>query len=196
MVSSEYADHVIRDNQLVHERDKKIAAVQQAGASMQVVSDIDAAYGEKREESYQRMVANIQQRLGSEETVKEAAEQIVETVETEKLEREKDSIEGNVRDHLRGFSRTIPAFLMAYGDEDTTLANFDALVPAEVFWEVTVNPQSGQGVTLIRSACCATAATTTRRTRRGRRSAMRRIKGISTVISSILWCSMMQSGSL
>lgn len=148
MVSSEYADHVIRDNQLVHERDKKIAAAQQAGASMQVVSDIDAAYGEKREESYQRMVANIQQRLGSEETVKEAAEQIVETVETEKLEREKDSIEGNVRDHLRGFSRTIPAFLMAYGDEDTTLENFDALVPAEVFWEVTVNPQSGQGVTL------------------------------------------------
>lgn len=148
VVSSEYADHVIRDNQLVHERDKKIAAAQQAGASMQVVSDIDAAYGEKREESYQRMVANIQQRLGSEETVKEAAEQIVETVETEKLEREKDSIEGNVRDHLRGFSRTIPAFLMAYGDEDTTLENFDALVPAEVFWEVTVNPQSGQGVTL------------------------------------------------
>ena len=27
-----------------------------------------------------------------------------------------------------------PAFLMAYGDENTTLANFDALVPDEVFW--------------------------------------------------------------
>ena len=37
---------------------------------------------------------------------------------------------------------------MAYGDESTTLANFDALVPAEVFWEVTVNPQNGVGVTL------------------------------------------------
>jgi hypothetical protein len=53
-----------------------------------------------------------------------------------------------VRDHLRGFSRTIPAFLMAYGDENTTLANFDSLVPADVFWEVTVNPQTGKGVTL------------------------------------------------
>ena len=37
---------------------------------------------------------------------------------------------------------------MAYGDENTTLANFDSLVPADVFWEVTVNPQSGEGITL------------------------------------------------
>ncbi len=72
----------------------------------------------------------------------------METVETERLNKEKDSIEGSVRDHLRGFSRTIPAFLMAYGDEGTTLANFDSLVPEDVFWEVTVNPQNGQGVTL------------------------------------------------
>lgn len=35
----------------------------------------------------------------------------------------------NVRDHLRGFSRTIPSFLMAYGDENTTLGNFDQIIP-------------------------------------------------------------------
>ena len=97
---------------------------------------------------YRDMIDNISRKLHSDETVKKAAETIVETVETEKLNAEKDSIEGSVRDHLRGFSRTIPAFLMAYGDENTTLANFDALVPDEVFWEVTVNPQNGQGVTL------------------------------------------------
>lgn len=68
-------------------------------------------------------------------------------VENEKLNAEKDFIEGSVRDHFRGFSRTIPAFLMAYGDENTTLANFDRLVPEKVFREVTMNPQNGQGVT-------------------------------------------------
>ena len=94
------------------------------------------------------MVQSIQQKLDSEDTINKAAETIVETVETEKLNTEKKSIEGDVRDHLRGFSRTIPAFLMAYGDEHTTLANFDSLVPEEVFWEVTVNPQNGKGVTL------------------------------------------------
>ena len=96
------------------------------------------------------MVDNISRKLHSDETEKKAAETIVETVEAEKLNAQKDSIEGSIRDHLRGFSRTIPAFLMAYGDENTTLANFDALVPDEVFWEVTVNPQNGQGVTLDR----------------------------------------------
>lgn len=102
----------------------------------------------RRFRGYRDMVDNISRKLHSDETVKKAAETIVETVETERLNAEKDSIEGSVRDHLRGFSRTIPAFLMAYGDENTTLANFDALVPDEVFWEVTVNPQNGQGVTL------------------------------------------------
>lgn len=148
VVSRAYGNHAIRDNLLVRERAEKIEAAQQAGASMQEISDLDAAYEKKREESYQQMMTSIQQELRSEETVKQAAETIVETVEKEKLEKEKDTIEGNVRDHLRGFSRTIPAFLMAYGDENTTLENFDELVPADVFWEVTVNPQSGKGVTL------------------------------------------------
>lgn len=91
---------------------------------------------------------NIQEKLSSEDNIIKSAEIMVKVVETEKLNKEKDAIEGNVRDHLRGFSRTIPAFLMAYGDESTTLANFDSMVPAEVFLEVTQNPQTGEGVTL------------------------------------------------
>ena len=112
------------------------------------ISRLDDEYAKRRLKGYQDMVNNIHQKINSKETVKKAAETIVETVETEKLNTEKNSIEGSVRDHLRGFSRTIPAFLMAYGDEKTTLANFDSLVPDDVFWEVTVNPQSGEGVTL------------------------------------------------
>ncbi|HJB26376.1 MAG TPA: restriction endonuclease, partial [Firmicutes bacterium] len=148
VVNREYGDYTIRDHQLVKERDDKIQEAQQSGATMAEITKIDDEYSERRIQGYRDMVDNIHKKLHSEETVKKAAETIVETVETEKLNAEKDSIEGSVRDHLRGFSRTIPAFLMAYGDESTTLANFDSLVPDEVFWEVTVNPQNGQGVTL------------------------------------------------
>lgn len=148
VVSRKYGDYTIRDHQLEKERDDKIAEAQKSGASMTEITRLDDEYTKRRLEGYQQMVDNIHKKLNSEETVKKAAETIVETVETEKLNSEKDSIEGSVRDHLRGFSRTIPAFLMAYGDESTILANFDALVPAEVFWEVTVNPQNGVGVTL------------------------------------------------
>jgi len=148
VVNREYGDYTIRDHQLVKERDDKIFEAQKSGASMSEISKLDDEYTQKRLQGYRDMARNIQKRLHDDETVKKAAETIVETVETEKLNSQKDSIEGSVRDHLRGFSRTIPAFLMAYGDKNTTLANFDSLVPADVFWEVTVNPQSGEGVTL------------------------------------------------
>ena len=69
--------------------------------------------------------------------VKAASEEVVRTVETSKKEREKKGIEDSVKDHLRGFSRTIPSFLMAYGTEETTLENFDTIIPDEVFKEVT-----------------------------------------------------------
>ena len=38
---------------------------------------------------------------------------------------------------MRGFSRTIPSFIMAYGDGSLTLANFDDYTEDDVFFEVT-----------------------------------------------------------
>ena len=148
VVDREYGNYKIRNNQLENERNDKISEAQKSGASMSDISRLDEEYEKRRSEGYKQMVENIHKKLNSEDTVKKAAEIIVETVETEKLNNEKDSIEGNIRDHLRGFSRTISAFLMAYGDENTTLSNFDSMVPAEVFWEVTVNTQNGVGVSL------------------------------------------------
>lgn len=148
VVTREYGDYTIRDKQLAKEQEKKIKDAQKAGASMSQISEIEEDYEARRLQGYRDMVSRINEKLHSEETVKQAAETIVETVETDKRKAQKDSIEDSVRDHLRGFSRTIPAFLMAYGDEHTALANFDSLVPEEVFWEVTVNPQTGKGVTL------------------------------------------------
>lgn len=68
---------------------------------------------------------------------KESTKETVKTIETKKKEREKETIEDGVRDHLRGFSRTIPSFLMAYGDNTVTLATFDTIIPDKVFLEVT-----------------------------------------------------------
>jgi len=50
---------------------------------------------------------------------------------SEKTEEEK------VRDRLRGFTRTIPSFLMAYGNEKTTLTNFEQNIPDQTFIELT-----------------------------------------------------------
>lgn len=53
------------------------------------------------------------------------------------MKKKKATAEEKIRDQLRGFSRTIPSFLMAYGTPDTTLDTFDLIVPDAVFKEVT-----------------------------------------------------------
>ncbi len=47
------------------------------------------------------------------------------------------SDEEKIRDRLRGFTRTIPSFLMAYGTSDTKLENFGDDIPDDVFEELT-----------------------------------------------------------
>lgn len=71
------------------------------------------------------------------DTVQNKPVELVERVEKRKAEEEKKAVEDSVRAHLRGFARTIPSFIMAYGDGHLTLQNFDKYTEADVFEEVT-----------------------------------------------------------
>lgn len=68
-----------------------------------------------------------------ENTINTVVEEQIEKVE----EKKKKTTEDDVRDHLRGFARTIPAFLMAYGDENTGLANFEENIDEATFEDLT-----------------------------------------------------------
>lgn len=70
-------------------------------------------------------------------TLHELPKQIIKQQEVEALQNRMNSDEEKIRGHLRGFARTIPSFLMAYGDEQLTLDNFDTYVDGDVFHEVT-----------------------------------------------------------
>ena len=99
------------------------------------VQKIQKEYEQKKAEAHE----NLKKELGevAHTATENAGKTIVEKVETHKRNVEKQTIEDQVRDHLRGFTSTIPSFLMAYGDENTTLATFDQIIPDEVFREVT-----------------------------------------------------------
>ncbi len=71
------------------------------------------------------------------ETIQNKPTEIIGKMERMKTEEAKKTVEDSVRDHLRGFSRTIPSFIMAYGDEKLTLANIDDYTEDDVFLEVT-----------------------------------------------------------
>lgn len=116
---------------LEKEKEQKLADAKDAAEK----KEVEKLYQQKKEEHEVQAKKKIQETI--KESVQEAGKTVARTVETEKKEKESEAIQGTIRDHLRGFSRTIPSFLMAYGDDFTTLANFDKIVPADTFEEVT-----------------------------------------------------------
>jgi len=70
-------------------------------------------------------------------TLDSVTQTVVTREETKKAQSRANKTMDAARDHLRGFARTIPMFLMAYGDRDTTLANFDDYTPDDVFAEIS-----------------------------------------------------------
>ncbi len=99
------------------------------------VTVAETDYKSTIEDAMKTLVESVQQAV--DQTVQEKPREIVEQLERNKAEQEKRTIEDDVRAHLRGFSRTIPSFIMAYGDGHLTLANFDDYTEDDVFLEVT-----------------------------------------------------------
>lgn len=96
---------------------------------------INAEFDQKQKELKEELQTQLTEAV--KDFIETSTKDVVETVEKKIKEREKHSIEDSIRDHLRGFSRTIPSFLMAYGNDTVTLATFDEIVPNPVFLEVT-----------------------------------------------------------
>ena len=103
--------------------------------SDKTAEEINREYDAKRQQAVEQMTKKFNEEM--QKFVEQSEEKTVEHIETAKAENEKKTAEDTIKDHLRGFSRTIPSFLMAYGDENVTLANFDTIIPDKVFLEVT-----------------------------------------------------------
>ncbi|MDE6789898.1 MAG: restriction endonuclease, partial [Ruminococcus sp.] len=132
IVTQEYCDFSIRKKTLEAERQDALSHLHETGQTAAEVNDRFDTLVQEATKAFKERVSTV-----LEETVPTMCEEVVKTVETQKRERTKETIEDAVRDHLRGFARTIPSFLMAYGDDSTSLETFDTIIPDEVFLEVT-----------------------------------------------------------
>ena len=130
-LNREFGSFKIERNRIEKEREQELAHAQSATEEDDINSRHDARIAEAKNELVEHLKSS------REVLVKSAGETVVREVETAKKEATKQTIEGGVRDHLRGFSRTIPSFLMAYGDAGTTLEKLDEVIPEDVFLEVT-----------------------------------------------------------
>ena len=132
LVNKAFSNYKIEANTIEKERQD---ALDNCVTTNRSEEEVNQEFDRRQEEAASKLQETLNSSIS--DFVKSASEEVVRTVETSKKEREKKGIEDSVKDHLRGFSRTIPSFLMAYGTEETTLENFDTIIPDEVFKEVT-----------------------------------------------------------
>ena len=95
----------------------------------------DDVFREEMEKAMNDLTGSLNKQI--DEVVKNKPREVIERIETERANKKKNDIEEEVRAHLRGFSRTIPSFIMAYDDGTLRLNNFDKIVTPAVFEEVT-----------------------------------------------------------
>ncbi len=140
------ADRAIQKAQTNHRIDTNKIEYERAEAVINVkdpeeLSKVHAIYDEKikeADETYKEALESLPEMF-----VEEAGKEIVNAVETSVQEKKSQAVQKMIKDHLRGFTRTIPSFLMAYGTDENhmeqiiTIDNFDEIVPANVFEEVT-----------------------------------------------------------
>ncbi len=129
-----------------HEQQQKILQAEHEEKLQQAkdeteVQQLNEELQQQIQQAAEAFQKDLQETVGKK--LEETQKQVIEELETRQEEKKKKGIEDDIRAHLRGFSRTIPSFIMAYsemahgGGKDLCLANFDDYTPDDVFAEVT-----------------------------------------------------------
>lgn len=122
-VERAYAQHTIDSKHLADELET---------AATEAEHEVIKAKIEERDATFEADLVNIVR-----ETIEAVAPTVVEREVTKVEQKRANKAMDDARDHLRGFARTIPMFLMAYGDRGIRLDNFDDYTPDDVFEEIT-----------------------------------------------------------
>lgn len=122
-VERAYKEHEIASQ---HLQDERNAAATEAEAEQVARRQVE------QESAFKQGILDI-----VDEVMTHIVPEVVIREETKKEQKRANATMDETRAHLRGFARTIPMFLMAYGERDIRLANFDAYTPDEVFEEIT-----------------------------------------------------------
>lgn len=150
-LGEKYAQKILKENsqKLIHELDKlqHNNQIKYNELENKVKHELNAVQDDDKKqqilENYEQQKIQMEREFKDSvsKTLKEQVEQFTQNSTQNILqkakEKEKNEQENNTSKTLNKFSRTIPSFLMAYGDENMTLANFDKYVSDEVFQEVT-----------------------------------------------------------
>lgn len=104
-------------------------------AAFAATSDAQSRWNDEKDEHYAKLIDGLGAAIT--DITWELPDIIAERLEQREAERTRRDAVETLRAHMRGFARTIPSFLMAYGDDGFTLATMDSYVDDETFEELT-----------------------------------------------------------
>lgn len=122
----------------LYQRDERVRQAKVA-YEQEIEQQTSQSVREEHQELYKAELVEIEEELQTEiqKSVTEVTQKVVGKHLESQEKGKKKTTEDDVRDHLRGFARTIPAFLMAYGSSETTLATYDQNIHPATFVELT-----------------------------------------------------------
>lgn len=104
-------------------------------AAFAATSDAQSRWNDEKDAHYAKLIDGLG--VAITDITWELPDIIAERLEQREAERtRRDAVEA-LRTHMRGFARTIPSFLMAYGDDGFTLTTMDSYVDDGTFEELT-----------------------------------------------------------
>lgn len=122
----------IKQNEAKAEFQRRVA---ESNNNAEVIAEFKKIYEQQKKDIDDNFKAEITETVKNKS--KELVEQSTEAVLKKSEEKKKTKVEDDVRARLRGFARTIPSFLMAYGTSTTSLSTFDTSIGDNVFKDVT-----------------------------------------------------------
>jgi len=143
-VTQQHSDALAREVQVIQkqrdirETQNKVdlkQAIEESQENPEKIVKAQAEFKNKKQQIQENYKKELAQKVANQ--TKQLANQTTETLLKKAEEKKKNTVEDDIRARLRGFSRTIPSFLMAYGAPTTELANFDQNIKDDVFKEVT-----------------------------------------------------------
>jgi len=151
-ITSKAAERVVNNNSKVIAREveavQKQASIKKGEASVEYKRALSESNNDFNTISeVKQNFENINQQIDEEfndkisktvnEKTKELTQKSSEIILKKAEDKKKNIVEDDVRARLRGFARTIPSFLMAYGESSTNLESFDKIIKDSVFKDVT-----------------------------------------------------------
>lgn len=143
-ITQQHSDALAREVQVIQkqrdirETQNKVdlkQAIEESQENPEKIVKAQAEFKNKKQQIQENYKKELAQKVANQ--TKQLTNQTTETLLKKAEEKKKNTVENDIRARLRGFARTIPSFLMAYGASTTELANFDQNIKGDVFKEVT-----------------------------------------------------------